>query len=398
MLTTSPRQLDGAGASRRTGPSGGACSTTPWATRAWWSTPPSAGASTGLGAGAGHALRERTGVEVEVQTNDDGILLRFPLPTSRFPLDLVTALTPAEARERLLRAARLAGSSARSFARTPPAPCCYQRPATAASARRSGCSGCAPKTCCRRSGGSRISRSWRRPIGTACEDVLDLPHLEEVLARYPSGRDRSGQRWIPRRRRRWRRACCGTCLGLYLYEWDTPKAERQLQTLAANRDLLQELLQDVDLSDLLRSEAVVEVRSRLQHTAAAVQVRTIESTGFAHSGAMVLFRDGAFWPLKACGLPSLVTIVPRMPPPDSSPASIRSRLRPSHCGGIANLKFPLSKRTSATGRALPFTPTKLPTSVRLPDRLTSNQEGTAFPFSSIVMSQRPIKSFAVTVS
>ena len=56
-------------------------------------------------------------------------------------------------------------------------------------------------------------------------------------------------------------------ISIYMYEWDAPKAERQLQTLAANRDLLQELLQDIDLADLLRPEAVAEVRERLQHTA-----------------------------------------------------------------------------------------------------------------------------------
>ena len=48
------------------------------------------------------ALRERTGVEVEVQSNDDGILFRFPAADADFPLDLVTGMTPAEARERIL--------------------------------------------------------------------------------------------------------------------------------------------------------------------------------------------------------------------------------------------------------------------------------------------------------
>ncbi|MBM3134210.1 MAG: DEAD/DEAH box helicase, partial [Chloroflexi bacterium] len=56
------------------------------------------------------ALRERTGVEVEVQTNDDGILLRFPgtdpSPALRAglepPVDIVQNMTAAEARERIL--------------------------------------------------------------------------------------------------------------------------------------------------------------------------------------------------------------------------------------------------------------------------------------------------------
>ena len=49
------------------------------------------------------ALRERTGVDVEVQTNDDGILLRFPDADAEFPLDIVSGMGPAEARERILR-------------------------------------------------------------------------------------------------------------------------------------------------------------------------------------------------------------------------------------------------------------------------------------------------------
>ena len=48
------------------------------------------------------ALRERTGVEVEMQAGDDGILMRFPDADAEFPLDLVAEVGPAEARRRLL--------------------------------------------------------------------------------------------------------------------------------------------------------------------------------------------------------------------------------------------------------------------------------------------------------
>jgi ATP-dependent Lhr-like helicase len=47
-------------------------------------------------------LRERTGVEVEVQSNDDGILFRFPEAEADIPLDLLTTVGPDEARERIL--------------------------------------------------------------------------------------------------------------------------------------------------------------------------------------------------------------------------------------------------------------------------------------------------------
>ncbi len=49
------------------------------------------------------AFRERTGVEIEVETNDDGILLRLLDSDADFPIDVVSELGPAEARERILR-------------------------------------------------------------------------------------------------------------------------------------------------------------------------------------------------------------------------------------------------------------------------------------------------------
>lgn len=65
-------------------------------------------------------------------------------------------------------------------------------------------------------------------------------------------------------------------INVYIYEWDAPKAERQLQSLAVNRELLQDLLRDVALDELLRPEAIEDVEGRLQHTATYAQARTVE--------------------------------------------------------------------------------------------------------------------------
>ncbi len=54
------------------------------------------------------------------------------------------------------------------------------------------------------------------------------------------------------------------------------RAEQQLQTLAVNRDLLQDLLKDVALDDLLRPEAIQAVREQLQHTAPTAMARSAE--------------------------------------------------------------------------------------------------------------------------
>ncbi|MEZ4617033.1 MAG: hypothetical protein R2867_16215 [Caldilineaceae bacterium] len=52
-----------------------------WATRVTVIQSPFGGQVNG-GAGDRQRLRERTGVEVELQSNDDGILFAFPMPTA----------------------------------------------------------------------------------------------------------------------------------------------------------------------------------------------------------------------------------------------------------------------------------------------------------------------------
>jgi ATP-dependent Lhr-like helicase len=111
------------------------------------------------------------------------------------------------------------------------------------------------------------------------QEVMDLPHLEVVLNRIARGEIEvvAFESITPSPVAQ---SLLWDLISVYMYEWDAPKAERQLQTLAANRDLLQEILQGIDLSDLLRPEAVAEVRSRLQHTATAAQVRTLEELAY----------------------------------------------------------------------------------------------------------------------
>ena len=113
------------------------------------------------------ALRERTGVEVEVESNDDGILFRFPAGEADFPLDLVTAVGRGRG-----PGAHLAGAAQFGGLRRPVPPergagAAAARPAAAASARPSGSSGCGPRTCSRSCASSRISPSSPKPTGTA---------------------------------------------------------------------------------------------------------------------------------------------------------------------------------------------------------------------------------------
>src|SRR5213078_239783 len=53
-------------------------------------------------------------------------------------------------------------------------------------------------------------------------------------------------------------------IATYMYEDDTPPAERRAQALSLDRDMLRELLGQEELRDLLDADAVEEVERQLQ--------------------------------------------------------------------------------------------------------------------------------------
>ena len=113
------------------------------------------------------ALRERTGARVEVQTNDDGILLRFPDSDAEFPLDLVSSLGPARSAQAYPR--RAAGVGGLRSAVPPER---LARPAAPRTARgqadtvlAAAAEGEGPSA--GRFAPYRISRFWPRPTATA---------------------------------------------------------------------------------------------------------------------------------------------------------------------------------------------------------------------------------------
>ncbi|MCJ7548315.1 MAG: DEAD/DEAH box helicase [Anaerolineae bacterium] len=220
------------------------------------------------------ALRERTGVEIEVQTNDDGILLRLLDAEAEFPLDVVTDMTPAEARERILRELPDSSVFGAHFRQN--------------AARALLLPGAGP--------GKRTPFWLQRlrardllqvvkhfddfPIVAetyrdCLQDILDVPHLEEVLTGIQEGRiDLAVIESITPSPVA--QSLLWNFISIHMYDLDAPRAEKQLQTLAVNRDLLQDLLKDVALDELLRPEAITAVRDHLQHTAPTSQVRTLE--------------------------------------------------------------------------------------------------------------------------
>ena len=243
------------------------------------------------------ALRERTGVEVEVESNDDGILFRFPAAEADFPLDLVTAVGADEARERILQelpnSAVFGAQFRQNAARALLLPGQRGGKRTPFWLQR-----------LRAKDLLQIVRQFEDfPIVAetyrdCLEEVMDWPHLEQVLHGIRSGEIQVTvvESLTPSPVAQ---SLLWDFISTYMYEWDAPKAERQLQTLSVSRDLLQDLLKDVNLADLLRPEAVDEVRGRLQHTAPMAQARSAEELAvlFQTLGDLtaVESRSGARW-------------------------------------------------------------------------------------------------------
>jgi len=218
-------------------------------------------------------LRERTGVEVEVQSNDDGILFRFPEAEADIPLDLLTAVGVDEARERILAELPNSAVFGAQF-----------RQNAARALLLPGQRGKRTPFWLQRLRAKDLLQLVRRfedfPIVAetyrdCLEEVMDWPHLEQILRRIQQGEIQvtAVESLTPSPVAQ---SLLWDFISVYMYEWDAPKADRQLQTLAVSRELLQDLLKDVDLADLLRPEAISEVRQRVQRTAPAAHARTAE--------------------------------------------------------------------------------------------------------------------------
>ncbi len=114
---------------------------------------------------------------------------------------------------------------------------------------------------------------------TACRDVMDLGHLDGLLTAIEEGRVRVR----PVHTRVPSPLAAGLLarfISTYMYEWDTPKAEQQLQALAVRRELVEDLLEGSGSGRLpIKPEAVDAVVGGAAHTAAQRKARTAEELG-----------------------------------------------------------------------------------------------------------------------
>jgi ATP-dependent Lhr-like helicase len=134
-------------------------------------------------------------------------------------------------------------------------------------------------------------------------DVLDLAHLEEVLRDIQRGQIEvvALETVVPSPVAA---SLLYDLITKYMYEWDQPKAERQMQALMVGRELLSQLLDEASLPDLLRPEVVRDVDARLQYLADGTRARTPDelTTVFLALGDLSVSEaaarsdgDGAAW-------------------------------------------------------------------------------------------------------
>lgn len=211
------------------------------------------------------SLRERLGTEVEALAGDDGILLRVPDSDADIPLDVVIGLGPEEARERVLRelggsavfGARFRQNAARALllpgrraGRRTPFWLQRLRAKDLLAAVRG-----FPEF-------PVVAETYRECL----EDVMDMPHVEEVLEAIRTGviEVKVVESFVPSPVAE---ALLRDFVHSYMYEWDAPKAEHAMQALAVSRELLGDILREVALDGLLSPRAVADVSDRMQHTA-----------------------------------------------------------------------------------------------------------------------------------
>ena len=95
------------------------------------------------------------------------------------------------------------------------------------------------------------SRSCSRPTASACRTCSTCPRCAALLQGIQTRAARPRRGRDARARRRTRASLLFDYVATYMYEDDTPPAERRAQALSLDRDLLRELLGQEELRDLL---------------------------------------------------------------------------------------------------------------------------------------------------
>jgi ATP-dependent Lhr-like helicase len=227
------------------------------------------------------AIRERAGAEVETQVNDDGILIRLPQTLPEPPVDVVQRMSTGEALSRILRAlpdSAVFGAHFRmNAARALLLPRARGRKRTPFWLQR-----LKAKDLLAAVRGIPDFPILAETSRDCLRDVLDMPRLEQILSGIAGG----GIQVVPIETAVPSPVAASLLyqfLSVYMYEWDAPKAERQLAELSLRHELLDGLWgtdrpndRITPLSDLLRPDAAAEVLARVGHLAPQFGARSTD--------------------------------------------------------------------------------------------------------------------------
>jgi len=222
---------------------------------------------------ASRRMRERFGIEADGVWSDDGIVFRFPdaeSPPDPSALILdpeeVEDLVVAESTESALFASRFREAAARALLlprRRPDrrTPLWLQR-------RRSQ----DLLKVARNYGSFPILLETYREV---LQDHFDLPALGELLSSIRS-RNISVTEVATERPSPFASSLLFDFIATYMYEYDSPIAERRATALTLDRDLLQELLGEPELRSLLDADSIARVELELQRLTRERQARNAD--------------------------------------------------------------------------------------------------------------------------
>jgi ATP-dependent Lhr-like helicase len=218
-------------------------------------------------------IRERSGVEVETLSADDGFVVRFP-PTELPPEAGWFVPDPDEvrtrAREELSGTSLFAGRFREAAARALLLP-------------RRRAAGRTPLWQQRKRSGDLLAVASRYPsfpilleaYRECLQNLLDLPNLEAFLRKIREGgvRVTTVDSLHPSP---FASAVLFGYVANFLYEGDTPLAERKAHALSIDTRELQRLLGEADLRLLLHEDALAEVEAELQLLVPERKARTLD--------------------------------------------------------------------------------------------------------------------------
>lgn len=236
-------------------------------------TPYGRGVNAAWALAVGARVSERTGMDAQAVAGDDGIVLRLPQGESEpsaelfaFEADEIADLVTAEVGGSALFASRFRECAARALLlprRNPGkrAPLWQQRQRAA----------------------QLLDVAKQYPsfpiiletVRECLHDVYDIPALEDVCRDLAARRIRIAE-VITEQPSPFASSLLFNYTGVFMYEGDSPLAEKRAAALALDPALLAKLLGTVELKDLLDPEVLAETHAQLQHTAPGRKARSPE--------------------------------------------------------------------------------------------------------------------------